>query len=373
MSGPWRLVGGLLILLTVATAVGACRKTQVPTVPSESAAGAGAPGVVAPAEGADVDVRPELRVQNVGGDGEDRTYQFQVADNTNFAGSLFATVPEGAGGVTAYRPEDPLRAETTYYWRARFKQGGSVGPFTATLSFSTRANAPPLILSLSTSGDRAEVGEAFQLSAAVSDVDTPVAELTFEWTAPTGVFAGEGASVTWTPQPGDQTPATVEITLTVIEVYEGREEDGTAGMRENRTSMSVTVHVNASIQEITALVDTFLTDFSDSNVPADVAVRNFSDACGGKLAERDEIEINRRVFEILSSTFSVTGVGPNPQRTMANVVAPCEFTSRVRATGQIEVATGTCMLQAVYEPYEWFLCESEFKEAGAAGLRRTRP
>ncbi len=295
------------LLLLIPLVLGGCKSSKGaagPTAPAPATTLTAAPPVLTPANGAQVGTRPELRVQNVAeGGAEDRTYQFQLAENPEYTGGTFAIVTEDPGGTTVYRVETPLLVETTYYWRARFRHAGMVGPFTETSSFTTRPNAAPVIASLTATSDRAEVGVPLRLTAVVEDESTPIADLAFEWTAPAGVFKGTGRTVTWTGQPAEVTPATHDLTLTVIETFDVRNPDGTAETRENRVSASVTIHVNASAAELTALVDTFLADFSNSSVPPDVVVRNFSDNCGGKVAELDEIAINRATFLITSSRF----------------------------------------------------------------------
>jgi len=154
-------------------------------------------------------------------------------------------------------------------------------------------------------------------------------------------------------------PVTYTLTLTVIERYSFPNPDGGDLPRENRTSASVSVDVNDSIAELTFLSLTFLEDFSDSRVSPATCVRNFSDNCRGKQSELNDIMANRATFEILDATYRVNTItfdGPN----RAEVRAPCEFQSRRKSTGQIEVATGTCVLTGVYENKRWFLCESRF-------------
>jgi hypothetical protein len=44
----------------------------------------------------------------------------------------------------------------------------------------------------------------------------------------------------------------------------------------------------------------------------------------------------------------------------AAITAPCTFVSKVKATGKIETASGTCLLTSVYEKDHWLLCDSHF-------------
>src|SRR5439155_12141570 len=66
-------------------------------------------------------------------------------------------------------------------------------------------NALPLISSVGVKGQKpreptqvADLDETVSVSAAVTDAETPVSQLTFTWSADAGTFSGAGASVTWT-------------------------------------------------------------------------------------------------------------------------------------------------------------------------------
>jgi len=77
-------------------------------------------------------------------------------------------------------------------------------------------NTPPVVQSIVAGSDaHAEVGSPIALTATVTDAETPVDQLTYTWSAPTGTFSGSGASVTWTPGAEAKTPADIIVTLTV--------------------------------------------------------------------------------------------------------------------------------------------------------------
>ena len=223
-----------------------------------------------------------------------------------------------------------------------------------------------MIVSLAAASNRAEVNVPLQLSAVVEDETTLVENLIFEWTADAGTFSGAGPTVFWTGGLSEITPASYDLTLTVIENIEIRNSAGTIEVHENRTSESITIYLNESVGEVTTLVDTFLEDFSNSDMPAVVVLRNFSDNCSGKAAELSDVENNRLYYEVVSATFEVTDVWVNSDRTYATAIAPCEFNSIFISTGETEIATGVCTITAVYEqsnserPYEWWLCDSQF-------------
>lgn len=313
-----------------------------------------------PLNGAQVGSRPEFRVQNVSGGGGARTYQFEISESPVFSISISTIVSENSNGTTVYQTETALLLSTTYYWRVRVIQEGKIGPFTETSSFTTSSDSSPVIVSLTATSNRAEVNVPLQLSAVVEDETTLVENLIFEWTADVGTFSGTGPTVFWTGGSSEITPASYDLTLTVIENIEIRNLAGTIEVHENRVSESITIYLNESVGEITALVGTFLEDFSNSDIPAVVVVRNFSDNCSGKAAELSDVENNRLYYEGISATFEVTDVWVNSDRTYAIAIVPCEFNSIFIETGETEIATGVCTITAVYEPYEWLLCSSEF-------------
>lgn len=87
-----------------------------------------------------------------------------------------------------------------------------------------------------------------------------------------------------------------------------------------------------------------------------------------------DIQNNRARYLISYGTFLMRSVDFNtpgniPEgATLATVDAPCRFVSTVRATGETEVADGTCRLGNVYEQGQWRLCESNFLPPEGAPL-----
>jgi hypothetical protein len=237
-------------------------------------------------------------------------------------------------------------------------------------------NTPPQIKSITLSDSRAEVGTPITVTAVVEDQETPVANLTYAWTADAGTFAGTGAVVTWLPPAGVKTPADYVLTLTVTERY-------TSGstVAENKTSSTASVHVNDSLKELADLSVRFLNNFAISSVPPETCVSEFSDTCGaGKKDELSNIRENRHDFLILASTIRPTSVQVPSARLTATVHTFCAFTSRVITTqpqtGGCQVAgacpfnsvqdvKGDCWTTNVYDQGRWWLCESHFTPQGA--------
>jgi hypothetical protein len=221
-------------------------------------------------------------------------------------------------------------------------------------------NAAPTIASLTVSQPRVEVGQSVELSATVSDPETPVQQLVYEWTAnATGTFEGTGAQVRWRPAATLTAPTQVEVRLTVIERYTvpvGRSTE----TRENRTSSTVTVHANNSRVELENLAMTFLSDFGNSGNSPEFCVRNFTDRCTGKAKELSDIRADRQQWVIKDYTVRVERVEIVGET--AYIYAPCTFVSVPRNPGTPTPppSVGICALTAVYEPYRWWLCTSNY-------------
>jgi len=237
------------------------------------------------------------------------------------------------------------------------------------------ANTPPSVTSITASAARAEVGQAISLSATVQDAETPIDNLTYNWTAPTGTFAGTGRNVTWTPGTDAATPGDFTITLTVIERY-------TSGStaKENTASGTTTIHVNNSPKELADLSLRFLGNFSNSKVSPEQCVSEFSDSCRGKKEELENVTDNRHDFEIMASSLRHTSLQINSSFTNATVHTACSFTSRVITNspqsggctanpsscklGSTQTVDGDCWTTNVYERGRWWLCDSHFTPRG---------
>jgi hypothetical protein len=230
---------------------------------------------------------------------------------------------------------------------------------------SSAVNNPPRILSIITSASRVELGEEITLTADVKDDESADNEMTYRWEAPSGSITGTGLVVKWKAPTVALTPVTYKITLMVIEKY------GPGQTLEHRvTEQSPEIRVHDSPWEIRTLSEQFLRDFADSSKVPEYCVRNFLDSCPGKQKELKDIINNRLVYTIMSSRISSSPkITFNTTRTTSQYLAGCTFTSRIKATGAIEVADGTCDLDFKYENDQWWLCESSYHGLNAAGLR----
>jgi hypothetical protein len=232
------------------------------------------------------------------------------------------------------------------------------------------ANTAPVIEGVTVSATRLEVGAQTMLTASVRDAETPVASLTYQWSASAGTFTGQGSNVTWNAPEGISTPQDYPLTLTVIEQY------GTSTPRAEHRVASTTdpVRVHNSPRELTDLTMAFLGYFADNRVSAADAVRDFADSCSGKAEERADVQRIRDYYQVLSSSFNVRSVSVNSAGTQANISASCSFESRYTActpdlpgcvVGALDRPRGECVFTAQYESRRWWLCTSNFVPSSA--------
>ena len=224
---------------------------------------------------------------------------------------------------------------------------------------------PPVIDSITVTPPHAEWNKSAAIDATVHDTNTPLTDLRFVWSATLGSITGTGQSVSWSEtRPLAQSPSQVSVTLTVSKQVPS---DAGDSFQTLTTSQTVQFVVNDSIKELTDLVNTFLTDFTTYTASPDYCVRNFSDNCRGKKDELGDITQNRQIFQILSGQWSIKSI--NVSGASATIDAPCKFTSKVKATGQTEIASGDCILTGVYEVDRWYLCVSNFYGTSTDFLR----
>ena len=222
-------------------------------------------------------------------------------------------------------------------------------------------NTAPTIESVTIAAPRAEADREIQVTASVSDVETPVDQLTYTWSASpvNGTFTGSGATAMWRPPIGQTTPDLYTITLTVSERFTSAGQP-----RTNTVSSSASVHYNDSPAELTFLAKDFLEDkFGNFNVGPEEAVSNFSDSCSGKASERRDVEDNRKNFIIKSATYDVHSIVLEDGMTFATVKGQCVFEDYDRALDVHQRLTGICTLTNVYESFKWFLCSSRFSRS----------
>jgi hypothetical protein len=222
-------------------------------------------------------------------------------------------------------------------------------------------NAAPVIGSLTAQGTRrrepanlADAGEEIVVTAVVTDAETPVDRLTFEWSSPSGSFTGTGPTVRWRAPQSVPAPFVASLQLRVV--------DG-----DQRVERTVAVRVHDHAKEVGDMATLFLRDFSDSRVAPATVMRNFLPDCYGTRDERQQVEDNRKGFTILSSSVG-------PARVTVDFDGTCPYDrkegdacsqSAVRwesrkTNGEIEIVEGTDQVAAVYRQDRWWLCDSSF-------------
>jgi hypothetical protein len=218
-------------------------------------------------------------------------------------------------------------------------------------------NNAPTITSMTLSSPRVEADQELTVTAVVADDVTPVAQLTYEWSATpvNGTFTGTGAQVRWRAPHAQPTPGLYTLTLTITENYT---ESGVA--KTNKATSTVQARYNDSYAEVNKLSVDFLHDFGTYTTSPEQCVRNFSDSCRGKADELSDIRANRTNFQIQSARLGTPAILFDDKLAFANSDVPCTFVSIQKSTGKTETATGTCLLTAVYEGFTWFLCDSHF-------------
>jgi hypothetical protein len=237
-------------------------------------------------------------------------------------------------------------------------------------------NAPPVIQTVTAVvKTKAEVDTDVPVTAQVTDAETPIANLQFNWSANVGQFSGTGPSVTWRlPKGTAATPVDVRITLSVVEQYQNFDASGTPIISRNQVSASAApFRADDSVAEISAITLHFLVDlFGNYSVSPEACVVDFWDGCRGKLDELNDIIDNRAKRVIFGTDATIGSITFNSDQTAADVEAPCQFHDKDAVTGVAANPAGTCSLTATYQQGRWWLCDSHFSTPGSqpTGLPR---
>jgi len=136
-----------LSLVVVAFSAMGCGSKSNPVTPPPPAPGPVGVTLTASAHFAPADdaqlttLQPELTVLNAtSSPAGAKTYEFEVSSTADFTAIAVSAdnVAEGASGRTAWTVSRPLQATTRFWWRARAKQGSSIGPWSAPTRFRSR-------------------------------------------------------------------------------------------------------------------------------------------------------------------------------------------------------------------------------------------
>jgi len=243
------------------------------------------------------------------------------------------------------------------------------------------ANALPVVTSILVKGtlsrepsQYATLGETVNVTATVTDAETPVAQLTYEWSSTVGgTFGGNAATTTWTA-PATLTgtaPVNATLTLTVTERVDAT--------RNNRVTATSVVDLHNSPREVGDLAVLFLEDFS-KQLPVDNVMRNFTTTCPEAEAERADVAKSNADFEIQryfvdskhSTTVPFAGTCPFIGRAPhgdACALIPVSWTARNRSNGVVGTTSGMDQVTALLENGVWKLCASDYNQLTATGDR----
>ncbi len=256
---------------------------------------------------------------------------------------------------------------------------GRIGALRGAFTFAAPqqvTNTSPVIQAIKAQGTRknepagfADVGEQIDVSADVTDKETPADQLKFEWSSDVGTFSGDGRTVKWKAPASGPTPLTATITLTVVETYQGTDDAGLPVSKENRVTDTMKVKVHDSIQEVGDMANEFLVNFSKSSVPVNTVMKDFTPTCQGAADERAEVEYNR-------ATYTITSWDVQPPKVTVNFDAGCSTVHGLKPgdacsnsavewksekdDGTKQDVVGTDQIAAEYLSGRWWLCSSDF-------------
>jgi hypothetical protein len=300
---------------------------------------------------------------------------------TNFAAGATLTIGGVAATAVTVQSSTSLTAATGAHAAGTADVVVAVGAQSATLArgFTYAVpgpNLPPVITSITVQSTRAnappnfaDLNEEINVTAVVTDAETPPNELFYEWSAPIGTFTGTGSAVRWKAPATGSTPQVVTLTLRAREVLPGTPPS-------QSTTKTATVRLHNSAGEITSMSYQFLLEFSQQALPPEQIVRNFYTGCSGRADELYDVTKNQRDFKINSykvgASFPVTinFSGTCPFRNKSGdgcAQVPVEWKSTCLASdatvcikNQTYTSIGTDQTTAVYRQDRWWLCDSDF-------------
>jgi hypothetical protein len=315
------------------------------------------------------------------------------------AGARFAagaTVTIGAAAATdvVVVNETTITATTPQHASGRadvvVSVNGKSGTLAGGYSFaapSQSQNPAPIITTITAVGTRrrepksfADLDETINVTAVVSDDETPPDQLDYQWSAPAGGFNGSGRTVTWT---APHTTGPVVLTVVVVEKYQSTDDRGLPVTKENQTTGTITVNVHDSRGEVSDMAYTFLLEFSRQSPSPQEILRNFSDACPGKSSELTDVVVNQRDGIITSytldqpqvtiafgSTCTFVAHGARSADACAYVHAHWHTIDRTTHQDRPDVV-GIDQVGAVFDGTRWWLCDSDWFEDGKDAIAPT--
>ena len=235
---------------------------------------------------------------------------------------------------------------------------------------TVKLTTPPIIRSIAAPTVRVETGQDVTIAAVVEDAETPLNQLTYQWTANAGTITGTGPVVTWRHAPGLTSGVDVVITLTVIDTHKAVENNVIVERDYRVVGQAAPFRVHDSAAEMKELSRKFLLDlFGNSKIPPIACLVDFTESgkcAAGKAAELKDITENRQLVEIISGTIftqQFISEGPNAAR----VTNFAQFYSILKSNGVGGYAIGDFVITGVYEANRWWICESTFDPSAGHG------
>jgi hypothetical protein len=309
---------------------------------------------------------------------------------SNFAAGATVMIGGAAATNVTFVSETSLTAVTPQHTSGAadvvVSAGGKTGTLRSGFTFSAPAkqdNQPPTISTITAKGTGrnepggySDIDETLNVAAQVSDPETPVSNLKFQWSAEVGTITGDGPNVTWISPHDAPTPHAYTITLTVVETYQTTDDNGLPTTKENKTTGTAMIFLHDSRKEISDMSNQFMNDFSNSGTPKSTVMQNFADSCQGTTAENNDVDKNRRLWQINSYrpgrtdvTIKFGGTCPVRERGGVDSCAQVQWqwTSTCKKTGQTAISTGTDQVTAIYQGNRWWLCGSDWDSSSQVG------
>lgn len=303
---------------------------------------------------------------------------------TNFAAGATVTFGGAAATSVSVQNATTITATTPQHASGANDVVVTVGTLTGrlsggfTYSAPTVSNAPPVITAVAAQDRRrgtpanfADLEDIVDVSVTTQDAETGPDQLTYVWEANLGTFEGEGRAVRWRAPDRADTPLNVQLRVTVIEKYDGVNDQGLPAPAEHRVNGSVTVSLHDSEKELSDLGEQFLVEFSQQRLSPEQIVRNFTDACRGKSDELSDVRINQAEQTITEYTvgspqinISFGAVCPyfSSRGRFGDGCAyyPVRWKSTRKSDGRITVSQGFDQVNALFQGGKWQLCDSDF-------------
>lgn len=242
-------------------------------------------------------------------------------------------------------------------------------------------NTPPTIASITVQGTRtrqpanfADVGETIPIVAAITDAESNIETLQYNWTATQGSFTGTGRTVSWVAPPAIDQRVTVTIALEVVERF------GTS--QENKVSRTATLSLHDSRKEVGDMSVRFLTEFSkpQTNQNWQDIMRDFkASACpdpGEVEGEREDVirhytNFTMHSYQISPAQVTIGFGGSCFEGVKGDACASVAvvWNSTDKRNGITATTSGTDHLTASFSTADdrWFLCSSRFRSPFTLG------